>query len=99
MAKYELKKKATKDLEKIWNYTVDAWSENQADQYYHMLLNSCQDVADWRVKGKQYEGIYFGLRGIKAGKHIIFYRQIKNDHIEIVRILHERMDLRKSIRE
>jgi len=99
MAKYELTKKATQDLGKIWNYTVDTWSENQADQYYHMLLNSCQDIADGRVKGKQYEGIYSGLLGIKAGKHIIFYRQINDDLVEIARILHERMDFKERIKE
>ena len=70
MAKYELTKKATKDLGEIWNYTVDTWSENQADQYYFMLLDSCQDIADVRATGKQYEGIYSGLLGIKAGKHM-----------------------------
>ena len=99
MAKYELTRKATKDLGRIWNYTVDNWSENQADQYYRMLLNSCQDIADGRVKGKRYEGIYSGLLGIKAGKHIIFYRQINNDLVEIARILHERMDLKERIKE
>jgi len=99
MAKYELTKKATKDLGEIWNYTVDTWSENQADQYYFMLLDSCQEIADGRATGKQYEGIYSGLLGIKAGKPIIFYRQINDDLIEIARILHERMDLKKRIRE
>jgi toxin ParE1/3/4 len=99
MAKYELTKKATKDLGKIWNYTVDTWSENQADQYYRMLLNSCQDIADGKVNGKSYEGIYSGLLGIKAGKQIIFYRQITDDLIEIARFLHERMDLKRRIRE
>ena len=99
MAKYELTNKATKDLGKIWNYTVDTWSENQADHYYHMLLNSCQDIADEEVNGKPYEGIYSGLLGIKAGKHIIFYRQINDDLVEIARFLHERMDLKRRIRE
>ena len=99
MAKYELTQKATKDLGKIWNYTVDTWSENQADKYYRMLLDSCQDIADVKVKGKQYEGIYPGLLGIKTGKHIIFYRQMDKDRVEIARILHERMNLKRRIRE
>ena len=99
MASYHLTKKATVDLAHIWNYTIDTWSENQADQYYYTLLDSCQDIADRRVSGKQYEGIYTGLLGIKAGKHIIFYRQISQDVVEITRILHERMDLKKRIRE
>ena len=99
MAKYELTIKATKDLGKIWNYTYDTWSENQADQYYQMLLHSCQDIADGKVNGKPYEGIYPGLLGIKARKHIIFYRQINDNLVEIARFIHERMDLKKRIRE
>lgn len=99
MARYELTKKAATDLGEIWNYTVDTWSEDQADHYYRMLINSCQDIADRKVNGKPYEGIYSGLLGIKAGKHIIFYRQITDDLIEIARFLHERMDLKRRIRE
>jgi toxin ParE1/3/4 len=99
MASYRLTKKAAEDIALIWNYTVDTWSENQADHYFHMLLDSCQDISDGRVIGKQYEGIYSGLLGKKAGKHIIFYRMINPDVVEIVRILHERMDLKKRIKE
>ena len=33
MAKYSLTRKAVEDLSKIWNYTFDTWSENQADTY------------------------------------------------------------------
>lgn len=99
MAEYKLTQKATKDLGEIWNYTVDTWSENQADKYFHMLMDTCQEIADGNVKGKQYEGIYPGLLGIKSGKHIIFYRQMDKDRVEIARILHERMDLKKRIRE
>ena len=99
MASYRLTKKAAEDLAHIWSYTVDTWSENQADHYFQMLLDSCQDISDKRVSGKKYEGIYTGLLGKQAGKHIIFYRMINRDVEEIVRILHERMDLKKRIRE
>jgi len=99
MASYNLTKKAAEDLAHIWNKTVDTWSENQVDQYYFMLLDCCQDNADKKVFGKQYEGTYTGLLGIKAGKQIIFYRQINHDVVEIARILHERTDLKESIRE
>lgn len=99
MASYRLTKKAVEDLTHIWNYTVDTWSENQADHYFYMLIDSCQSISDGRVVGKQYEDIYTGLLGKTAGKHIIFYRMINPDVVEIVRILHERMDLKKRIRE
>jgi toxin ParE1/3/4 len=40
MAKYKFTKKAVKDLSDIWNYTVDTWSENQADKYYKLIINA-----------------------------------------------------------
>ena len=39
------------------------------------------------------------LLGLKSEKHIIFYQQVSNDRIEIIRILHERMDLKNRITE
>ena len=65
MAKYELTNKAVADLNGIWEYTVENWSENQADRYYDMLLDICQDIADNPELGKNYDGIksnFFGLR-------------------------------------
>jgi len=99
MANLRLTNKAVGDLAEIWNYTIDTWSESQADQYYRMLLDSCQDIATGRVIGKNYEGVFTWLLGIKAGKHKIFYRKVTNDIVEIVRILHEQMDLKNRIRE
>ena len=99
MAKYRLTKKAAEDLARIWNYTVDTWSENQADYYFQMLLDSCQSISERNVTGKTYEGIYTGLLGKKAGKHIIFYRNVEGDVVEIIRILHERIDLKRRINE
>lgn len=99
MDRYKLTNKAVEDLNEIWNYTVVKWSEEQADRYYDMLLNSCQDIADNPDLGKKYDGVTTGLFGIKANRHIIFYRKIDNKTIEITRILHGRMDLKNRITE
>jgi toxin ParE1/3/4 len=99
MANYRLTKKAAEDLALIWNYTVDTWSEYLADRYFQILLDSCQNISEGEITGKQYEGIFTGLLGKKAGKHIIFYRKVEGDVVEIVRILHERMDLKRRIKE
>lgn len=99
MAKYELTNEAVEDLSNIWDYTFDKWSESQADKYYNMLLDTCQDIAAHPEQGKNYDGIKSDLFGLKANRHIIFYRK-KNDHpLEITRILHERMDLKNRITE
>ena len=98
MAKYKLTNKAVDDLTQIWNYTTDRWSENQADKYYQMLLDNFNDVANNPDLGKNYNGVIESLLGFRAGQHIIFYRKI-DDEIEIIRILHERMDLKSRIKE
>jgi len=99
MAKYKLTNKAVDDLTRIWNYTIDKWSENQADKYYLMLLENCDEVACNPELGKNYSEVSENLLGFKAGRHIIFYRKIKENDVEITRILHEQMDLKDRILE
>ena len=99
MAKYRFTNKAVEDLSNIWRYTVETWSERQADLYYEMLISCCQDVADHPAFGKRYDEIAEDLYGFRANRHIIFYRIISQNEIEIVRILHGTMDLKNRIRE
>ncbi|MCC6690471.1 MAG: type II toxin-antitoxin system RelE/ParE family toxin [Bacteroidia bacterium] len=99
MAKYKLTNKAVEDLVRIWEYTFDKWSEKQADKYYKMLLENCQNIAADPTIGKKYDGIRNELWGLRANRHIIFYRKRIDNQIEITRILHERMDLKNKINE
>ena len=98
MAKYHLTNKAVEDLSDIWEYTVDTWSERQADDYYNMLIASCQKITENpQLFGLKYEEIAEGLHGYRANKHIIFYRILADEDILIIRILHQRMDLKHRI--
>jgi toxin ParE1/3/4 len=99
MAKYKLTNRAVDDLTKIWNYTFLKWSENQADKYYLMLLETCNEVAGNPELGKNYSIVKEDLFGFKAGRHIIFYIKSEEYQIEILRILHEKMDLKNRILE
>ena len=99
MPEYKLTNKAVTDLSKIWEYTFDIWSERQADKYYDGLISNCQEIAENPDLGKTYEGISKQLLGMKANRHIIFYRTMNEDYVEITRILHERMDLKKRMTE
>ncbi len=99
MAEFKLTNKAVEDLSKIWDYTFEVWSENQADKYYEMLISSCQEIADNPILGKNYDGITSSLLGMQTNRHIIFYRTLSESYVEITRILHERMDLKKRITE
>lgn len=99
MPKYYLTNKAVEDLSKIWEYTSEIWSENQADKYYYELLSSCQELCENRILGRNYFEINNEIFGFKSGQHIVFYRIINTNEIEIVRFLHSRMDLKNRIQE
>jgi len=97
MAKFYLTNKAVEDLGDIWNYTVETWSENQAEIYYSLLIDSCQELADKPNQGKSYEVIERNVLGFKTGQHIIFYRIVTEKEIEVVRILHGMMDMKNHL--
>jgi len=99
MPNYYLTKKAVEDLSQIWEYTFETWSESQADKYYNGLLDTCNTIAQNPDLGKKYDGITRNLFGLKINRHIIFYRKIPLEEVEITRILHERMDLKTRILE
>jgi len=99
MAEYKLTNKAVVDLSKIWEYTFEVWSEKQADKYYDGLITNCEEIAKNPDLGKNYKGISKQLFGKKSNRHIIFYRILDENYIEITRILHERMDIKRRITE
>ena len=98
MADYILSKKASNDLGKIWHYTIETWSEEQADRYFQELVLSFDYIAaNPDTAGRSYEDVRSGYRGLRSRKHIIFYRILKNGKVRIIRILHERMDFARHL--
>ncbi len=97
MAEYHLTNQAVLDLNGIWNYTVEKWSQEQADKYYGMLTDLCDKLASDPELGRQYDEIFPGLFGMNAGRHMIFYRRLEPDLIEVIRILHDQMDLENRL--
>lgn len=94
MNNFVLTNKAVEDLSDIWNYTYDKWSEYQADKYYRILIDSIGMIAKRPyVLGKKYDEILSGLKGYKVNRHIIFFLVLPSCDIEVIRILHESMDL------
>lgn len=97
MHRYRLTNQAADDLANIWNYTADEWSESQADSYYEMLISTLDRIAAHpKWYGKNYDEIRKGLLGCKTRSHIIFYMLNTEGDIVVIRILHERMDLKNK---
>lgn len=97
MSKLIFSNKAINDLSSIWEYTAENWSQQQADKYYDSLIYSCNKILQLPDIGRNYDIAMKGLKGYQSGKHIIFYFHKENSIIEITRILHESMDLKKRL--
>lgn len=93
MAKVILRQEAIDDLNAIWQYTLNEWSESQADKYYSTIKFHCLQIGINPKLGKEYPEIAENLFGLNSGKHIIFYQILGESDVETIRILHERMDL------
>lgn len=65
MAKLVLRQEAIDDLTDIWEYTIETWSENQADKYYETLKLACIEISNNPALGKEYVEILKGLLGFR----------------------------------
>lgn len=97
MAKCYFTQKAVEDLSDIWNYTLQEWSETQADQYYHELISACNLLAKRPKLGQNSDLIRMELFRYHVGRHFIFFHKVSKSDIEIIRILHDSMDFRKHL--
>jgi len=96
MAEFTLRPKAIADLGAIWDYTVETWGEEQAERYLHLINQSLRKIAYHPGLGRPSDEIRKGYRMYGVGRHLIFYRA--NDaEIDVVRILHERMDVDRHL--
>ena len=95
---YVISKKAVADLEEIWLYTVEKWSVVQADRYYNLIFDEINFICRNSNSGKSMEHVRKGYRASKVKSHLIFYR-VSNNTIEMIRILHERMDIENRLND
>jgi len=97
MNQYRISKQAIEDLNNIWIYTLQKWSKEQADRYYDLLIEEIEFVGTNFMAGKSAGQTRKNYRVIKMKSHLIFYRKIDNGIVEIVRILHQRIDIKKRL--
>ena len=92
MPKFLLTRQALEDLREIGRYTQERWGREQRRHYLALLDRSFKDLAENPSQGQRCDEIRDGYRKFPSGRHPIFYRELAGG-IEIVRVLHERMDM------
>ena len=97
---YAVSKEASADLENIWLYTFETWSVAQADRYLQLILDEFKYLSVEPYSGKDRNDIRDGYRSSKVKSHIIFYIVDNlSTEVELVRVLHERMDIPNRLRD
>ena len=93
MSEFLLSPAARADLAEIWDYTADRWGSDQAERYIRALTTACQALADQRRIGRAIDDVRAGYSKLSVGSHFLCYRFTDAGAIDIVRILHQRMDV------
>lgn len=91
--RYVLSPLAQADLSGIWDYTCSRWGMGQADDYVLAIRSACEGLANARLAGQSAEHVRAGYRKQIVGSHLLFFRKTSPDVIDVVRILHQRMDV------
>lgn len=85
---------AAADMDAIWLYTVEHWSLEQADRYLGLLLNGIELIRNDPKRGRDFAHVRPDYWCLNVGAHLIFYRLNQVGHeVEVIRVLHERMDV------
>lgn len=97
---YKISVKASEDMESIWLYTFENWSLGQADRYINLILDEIEYLAENPGSGKDFAFVRKNYRCSKVKSHLIFYRITDSrEEVEIIRVLHQRMDLENRLNE
>ena len=93
MAIFSLTEAAKRDLKDIARFTQKRWGLEQRNKYLKTLDDSFHQLASNPATGRACNEIKVGYYKFPTGSHMIFYRKKSELKIQIVRVLHESMDV------
>lgn len=98
--KYKISQEAGHDIESIWLYTFENWSIEQADRYFNLIIDEIEYLTENPRTGKDISKVRKGYFVSKVKSHLIFYKiNWRKKEIEIIRVLHQRMDIKTRLDE
>ncbi|UAA39806.1 type II toxin-antitoxin system RelE/ParE family toxin [Paraneptunicella aestuarii] len=90
--KINITPRARADMQNIWLYTAQHWSEDQADKYIGRLYNKLQILSENPLLGKHRKDIAHDYYCSPNQEHLIFYL-IREQSIDIIGVPHQQMDI------
>lgn len=93
---YILSPRTQSDLDEIWDYTERHWGIEQAEFYIRQLWQDIEAIAAKPTIARPCPEVRAEYYKFRSGSHLIFFRLSKSG-IEVVRILHARMDFEQHL--
>jgi toxin ParE1/3/4 len=97
MSNYIINQEAIEDINNIWIYTAEKWSKVQADRYYNLILDEIEYIAQNFESAIDFGKMRKNYRYSKIKSHLIFFKKTDDKTIEVIRVLHERMDIENRL--
>ncbi len=95
---YKLSVEAHNDLQIIWLYTFENWSNEQADHYVDLIFDEIEYLCIKSNSGTDYSHLRKDYFRLKIKSHYIFYKiNVKRNFVEVVRVLHQMMDIESQL--
>ena len=86
---------ARRDLSGIAAYTADRWGSRKKTEYLGVLRSRMEELRRTPLLGPVRSDLGQNVRSLQAGRHRILYRAAA-DQVIILRVVHERMDVRQA---
>ena len=88
---------ARADLKEIGLYTQERWGVRRRDGYLGAFATRFGQIRAGTVAGRLRPEIRPGILSCPCHRHVIFFRRDGRGNVEILRILHQRMDVRRHV--
>jgi len=97
MVNYQLTKKATKELEQIYEYSIVNFGLKQAKSYFTSLSETFNLIGENPMIGRNCDDILKGYRKHEHQEHVIYYR-LEKENILIAHILGKKQDQARQLK-
>jgi toxin ParE1/3/4 len=90
---FVLSPRAQQEIAEIWLYTADKWGVDQADQYVLGIERDLESAAAGSPLARPIDGLW----RIRSGQHLCVFEKLGDKSIYVIRVLHERMDVKRQL--
>jgi len=94
---YKIKKAALADLREIAVYTRKTWGKEQEAVYMKGIFTCFERIAKRQTHNRDLSSIIPECVMHKISHHLIIFRWLEDGRPEIIRVLHEKMDVSRQL--